>query len=103
MSPGHPVLIEGETGARFSDCFERRYSDVAPPAGGHTRAKGAAQKRFRLTGQKKPLLEHSIRLEERSRERARILRELHDTLLQGFLGGSSLLKKTVKQTSTDSP
>jgi signal transduction histidine kinase len=29
-----------------------------------------------------------IRLEERSRERARIVHELHDTLLQGFIGAS---------------
>jgi len=103
MSPGHSVLIEGETGARYSDCFERRNSDTAPSAFGPTRTKGAAQNRFRLTGQKKPLLENSIRLEERSRERARILRELHDTLLQGFLGASMLLHQAVEQTSADSP
>jgi len=44
---------------------------------------GPFQRIFRLTGQAQALLEHDIRLEERSRERARVVRELDDTLFQG--------------------
>jgi len=47
-------------------------------------------------------LEDDIRLEERFRERARIAHELHDTLLQGFLGASMLLGQAVEQTPADS-
>ncbi len=49
------------------------------------------------------LQEQGIRLEERCRERARIVHELHDTLLQGFLGASMLLDQAVEQTPADSP
>jgi signal transduction histidine kinase len=42
-------------------------------------------------------------LEERCSERARIARELHDTLLQGFIGASLLLHAAVEQTPADSP
>ena len=49
------------------------------------------------------LQEQGIRLEERCRERARIVHELHDTLLQGFLGASMLLDHAVEQTPADSP
>jgi signal transduction histidine kinase len=48
-------------------------------------------------------LDLKIRLEERRKERGRIARELHDTLLQGFLGASMLLQGAVEQTPTDSP
>jgi signal transduction histidine kinase len=41
--------------------------------------------------------------EERCNERARIARELHDTLLQGFIGASLLLHAAVEQTPADSP
>src|SRR5262249_51836015 len=40
--------------------------------------------------------------EERSRERARIVHELHDTLLQGFLSASMLLDLAVEQTPAHS-
>jgi signal transduction histidine kinase len=49
------------------------------------------------------LSESDIRLEERSRERARIVHELHDTLLQGFIGASMVLHQAVEQTPADSP
>src|SRR6266581_1482435 len=49
------------------------------------------------------LQEQGIRLEERWRERERIVHELHDTLLQGFLGASMLLDQAVEQTPADSP
>jgi signal transduction histidine kinase len=41
--------------------------------------------------------------EERCSERARIARELHDTLLQGVIGASLLLHAAVEQTPADSP
>ena len=47
--------------------------------------------------------ERKLRLEERSKERRRIARELHDTLFQGFLSASLLLQGAVDQTPADSP
>jgi signal transduction histidine kinase len=47
--------------------------------------------------------ERKLRLEERSKERQRIARELHDTLFQGFLSASLLLQGAVDQTPADSP
>jgi signal transduction histidine kinase len=54
-------------------------------------------------GLNRPSDEDDLRLEERRRERARIVHELHDTLLQGFLGASMLLDQAVEQTPVDSP
>jgi signal transduction histidine kinase len=42
-------------------------------------------------------------LAERLKERARIARELHDTLLQGFLGASLQLQYALEQVPADSP
>jgi signal transduction histidine kinase len=42
-------------------------------------------------------------MEERRRERARIARELHDTLFQGFLGASLQLHYAVEQVPVDAP
>jgi signal transduction histidine kinase len=47
--------------------------------------------------------ERNLRLEERTRERARIARELHDTLLQGFLGASLVLHDAVEQLPENTP
>jgi signal transduction histidine kinase len=47
--------------------------------------------------------ERSLRMEERVKERARIARELHDTLLQGFLGASLQLHDAVEQVPSDLP
>jgi signal transduction histidine kinase len=66
------------------------------------RTKAAFQRGIRLTGQGRAHLD-DIRLEERCRERARIVHELHDTLLQGFLGASMLLDQAVEETPADSP
>ena len=44
-----------------------------------------------------------IRLDERIRERARIARDMHDTLLQGFLGVSLQLQAAVEQLPAGSP
>jgi signal transduction histidine kinase len=47
--------------------------------------------------------ELNLRLEERNRERARIARDLHDTLFQGFLGVSLQVYDAVQQVPADSP
>jgi signal transduction histidine kinase len=47
--------------------------------------------------------EKSLLLAERLKERARIARELHDTLLQGFLGASLQLQYALEQVPADSP
>jgi signal transduction histidine kinase len=47
--------------------------------------------------------ELQLRLEERQRERARIARELHDTLFQGFLGVSLQFHDAVDRVPADSP
>ena len=44
-----------------------------------------------------------LRLQERHLERARITHQLHDTLLQGFLGASMLLHDAVEQVPASSP
>lgn len=46
--------------------------------------------------------ELSVRRDERLRERARIARDLHDTLLQGFLGVSLQLQAAVEQMPAES-
>ena len=47
--------------------------------------------------------ELSVRLDERQRERERVARELHDSLLQGFLGVSLQLQAAVGQVPATSP
>jgi signal transduction histidine kinase len=47
--------------------------------------------------------EMSVRLEERCKERARIARELHDTLFQGFFSASMVLETAVEQLPANSP
>jgi len=47
--------------------------------------------------------ELNLRMEERLRERARIARDLHDTLFQGFLGASMQIHHAVDQVPADSP
>jgi signal transduction histidine kinase len=77
----HEAGARSEIGAVDADCF-------AP--GGTDAPLGQAN------------FEDDIRLEERFKERARIAHELHDTLLQGFLGASMLLGQAVEQTPVDS-
>ena len=106
MSSRHFVLITGAPsgiGAGYADSFDRGCSDAGEMPLGRTETKATGQKPFRLTGQRHRLREEDIRLEERFRERARIVHELHDTLLQGFLGASMLLHHAVEQTPADSP
>jgi signal transduction histidine kinase len=61
------------------------------------------QRRFGHSIQEQLDREMSIRLEERHNERARIARELHDTLFQGFHGASMLLHNVVEGMPADSP
>src|SRR5262249_11697533 len=69
----------------------------------HWRTRAAFQRTIRLTTQGPAHLEDDIRLEMRCRERANIVHEFHDTLLQGFVGASMLLHQAVEQTPSDSP
>ena len=106
MSSRHSVLITGAPsgiGAIYADWFVRRGSDATPTPLGSTKTKTAGQKALQLTGQRQLHHEGTIRLEERYRERVRIVHELHDTLLQGFLGASVVLDHAVEQTPADSP
>jgi len=94
MSSRHSVLVTGVPlgiDAADADCFTRGQADA-----GHKSA-GRTQKRATVN-QRPSLREEDIRVEERHRERARLIHELHDTLLQGFLGASMLVQCAVEQT-----
>src|ERR1700692_3937406 len=58
---------------------------------------------FRRPYQDRSDREQNLLQEERCRERARIARELHDSLFQGFLGASLQLHNAVEQMPDDSP
>ena len=106
MSSPHSALIASvpsETGAFYADCFARHGSDAVSTSLDRAQSKVAAQNALPLNGQTKSILESDIRMEERCRERARIMHELHDTLLQGFIGASMMLHQAVEQTPADSP
>ena len=105
MSFQHSALIArgpSKTPAFYADRAGRRGLDAVSTSLGRTQSRVTAQNAPR-TGQTKPILENDIRMEERCRERARIVHELHDTLLQGFLGASMLLDQAVEQMPADSP
>lgn len=57
---------------------------------------------FRLVGGPSDR-EANVRLEERQKERARIARDLHDSLFQGFLGASMVLHRAVEDMPADAP
>jgi signal transduction histidine kinase len=61
------------------------------------------QRWFRRPNQEQLMRELNLRVEERGRERARIARELHDTVLQGFLGAMLQLHDAVDRVPADSP
>src|SRR5262249_19554358 len=106
MSSHHSALIASgpsETGALYADCFGWHGFDAVSTSLDRTQTKVAAQNALPLTAQTKSILESDIRVEERCRERARIAHELHDTLLQAFLGASMRLGQAVEQTPADSP
>jgi len=72
--------------------------------GGHVFASATEHAQGRSQTEHRQLeRERKLRLEERSKERRRIARELHDTLFQGFLSASLLLQGAVDQTPADSP
>jgi signal transduction histidine kinase len=99
MSSRHPVLITGAPsgiGAVDADCFARGGSDAGPVGRDRRPTRAAFQRGIRLTGEGQAHIEDDIRLEERCRECARIVHELHDTLFQGFLGASMLLDQAVE-------
>jgi signal transduction histidine kinase len=66
------------------------------------RQNGRGQRRFRHATQQHLNREQNLRLEERDNERARIARELHDTLFQGFFGASMVLHNIVEAMPEDS-
>jgi signal transduction histidine kinase len=105
MSSRHCVLITGAPsviGAVDADWLAKGGSDARPALRVRNQARAAFQPGI-LAVQAQARLEDDVLLEERSRERARLVRELHDTLLQGFLGASMLLDQAVEQAPADSP
>src|SRR5260370_28530952 len=102
--PSVPISgVPFRIGTVDADCFDRGCSDAGEMPLGRSETKATRQKPLQLTRKRHRLHEEDIRLEERCRERARIVHELHDTLLQGFIGASMLLHQAVEQTPADSP
>src|SRR5580704_10547829 len=99
----HEASARSEIGAVDADCFAPGGTDASLAGGNRGRTRAAFRLWKRMTGQGQAHLEDDIRREERFRERARIAHELHDTLLQGFVGASMLLGWAVEQTPVDSP
>ncbi len=86
MSSRHSVLITGApsgTSAAYADCSPRRGSHDEFVPGGRTQTKPALQKPFRLTGQRQPVLEDDIRLEERRRERPHNISDIRILIIDG--------------------
>ena len=92
-----------EMGAFSADGRGRRGSDPVRPQWSRPQTKVPIQNPFRSNAQAQSFLERDIRREERFKERARIVQELHDTLLQGFVGASLLLYQAAEHTPHDSP
>src|ERR1700733_1894619 len=67
------------------------------------RAAERIQSWFRRSNRQQMARDPNVRGEERRKERARVARELDDTLRQGFLGASPRLHTAVAQMPTDSP
>ena len=63
----------------------------------------STEKPFRRVDREQSYQELGVRLDERQRERERVARELHDSLLQGFLGVSLQLQAAVGQVPANSP
>jgi signal transduction histidine kinase len=103
MSAKEFAMIPGAPFGIGADCFVRRGAGTIPMGLGQVPTKALAERGLGLRGRRQPLVEDDIRWEERRKERARIAHELHDTLLQGFLGACMLLHEAVEQTPADSP
>ena len=84
MLSRHSVLITralSGMGAVDADCFSRHGSDAGTVRRGRSRTRSAFQRGSRLTDQSHAHRENDFRLEERGRECARIVHEVHDTFL----------------------
>ena len=106
MSARRSTLITGAPSrlgvVHAADCV-RRGSDAPAVARSRARTRAAFQRRSQLTDRGPVHFQGDIRLEERRNERVRIVHELHDTLMQGFLGASMFLDQAVEQIRADSP
>jgi signal transduction histidine kinase len=82
------------------DCSIEGTANVANGGFGFARDDWSAEvinKPFRRVVRARSHRELTVRLDERQRERERVARELHDSLLQGFLGVSLQLQAAVGQ------
>ena len=84
-------------------CFASRGTPISQAALTRSRMNASGREPLRSASRARLLREDAIRQEERCSERARIGHELHDTLLQGFLGASLLLHAAMEQTGADAP
>src|SRR5437016_2064507 len=101
MSSRNSALLTGApfaTGPVYADSLARGGCDLLLRAHRRARLRPAVPKRIRPAGAGEAQREDDIRREERHKERARIVHDLHDTVLQGFLGASLLLHQAVEQT-----
>jgi signal transduction histidine kinase len=99
-------LRKGQVKAMNPDIEPARSGSVTPAGSspdGIRRRNQEIETRLSGTLQEQLDQELSIRVEERSRERARIARELHDTLFQGFFAVSMLLHNAVEAMPVHSP
>jgi len=106
MSSRHSVLITGDSsGIDPVDavCFPRAGSHTRTAGWNHRRARTGRQRGIRPAAPDRARLEDDVRVQERSSQRERIVHELHDTLLQGFVGASMLLDSAVEEMPVDSP
>jgi Histidine kinase len=88
------------------DCSIDATSNVANCGFGFTRDDWSAEvinKPFRRVDREHSHRELSVRLDERRRERERVARELHDSLLQEFVEVSLQLQAAVGQVPTNLP
>ena len=99
-------LRKGQVKAMNLDIDPTRSERVTPARSspnGIRRPNQEIETQFSKTLQRQLDQELNIRSEERSRERARIARELHDTLFQGFFAASMLLHNVVEAMPAHSP
>lgn len=93
-------------GQKIVDCSVDRTANVVNGGfvpGRGDRAIGVIKKHCRHVQREHFHRELSVRLDERQRERERVARELHDSLLQGFLGVSLQLQAAVGQMPANYP
>jgi signal transduction histidine kinase len=103
MLTKHFALIAGVFPEIGADRLARDGPEAVQAESHPTPKKAAMHRGLPVISERQSRLERDIRMEECSRERARILHELHDTLFQGFLAASMLVYQAVEQTPSDSP